>query len=1553
MEENALSADDIIVTSRLSERPGRAPDYAAENRALEALANELAERPENLLQKLAETIVELGLGESAGISIEEIAGIRQFRWVALAGVWGKLRGSTIPFDASPCGLAVRRDQLLLIERPDRFFAEAQVEPLIHEGLLLPFHVDDRPVGTLWVNAHNPIRKFDEEDARLLTRLARFAAAGFRTVQVLEEAQARRSELEQRVAAQVAEVRASEEKYRTLFETMGQGFIELKVMHDEHGRPVDLHYLELNPAFERQFGVSVAQARGKRASEFFPDFDPAWTDLFDRVARTGTPERIEEALAGRWFEVFAYPGADRRVMALYEDISERKQAEANTALLASIADDLARLTEPDDIIQSVGVRLGEALDLSLYLYCDVDEEGDEVTVHPSWQREEVLRKQTYRIADFLTGEFARSQRAGETFVVRDTVADERTDAAAYALISTASIVAVPFHRDGKWVACLAVSGATPRDWKASQIAIVQEVAERVFPRVERARAEAALQESEEKFRTVFESIDHAFVVQEILRDDGGLAIDMRYVEINPAFTRQTGLGSEIVGKLVSEVMPDVERFLIDIHDRVARTGIPERFENYNQSTGRWYNAHITAVGGEGRLAASVFEDISTRKQAEITLRESEERQAFLLQLSDALRGLADPIEIEEQATRLLARQLQVSRAVYTTFVVEGDREYVAIEREQRAPGTPSLVGRYPVEAWKDDIDTLRAGRATVIPDIELEPMSEERLASWQALGARARMGVPLVKGGRLAVVLGVHSATPRAWTAQDVELVRETGERTWAAVERARAEGALRESEAGLAAELRGTERLRGLADYLVAEDDADKLHDEILSAAIELTQSDAGTIQLYDPDTHSLVLLVTRDIEPRMTDNFHRVDADSKTACGMALRSGARTFVDFDDETDEACRMHIEAGYRSAQATPLLSRAGEPLGMLNTHWREAGHRPNERELRFLDLLARQAADLIEQHRTQTILRESESRFREFGENSSDALWIVDAATMRLEYLSPAFERIWGESRDGVMADISHWAELVHPDDRAQAGEAMPRLLAGEPFVTEYRIVRPDGDVRWIRDAGFPIVEDGVVKRGGGIAQDVTDLKRAEAAVRESDERLRQFGEASQDVLWIRDAETLQWTYLTPAFEAIYGVGRDEALAGNNYRSWLELIVPEDRRHAQAAIERIRQGEHVTFDYRIRRPTDGAIRWLRNTDFPIADATGKVALVGGVGHDLTELREAELRLQSLMEGIPQLVWRAVDGGQWTWASPQWTAYTGQSEPDSHGFGWLDPVHPDDRGSVKDIWSKAVERGSFEADYRICRSDDGQYRWFQTRATPVRDDTGRVVEWLGTSTDIDDLRELQERQKVLVAELQHRTRNLMGVVRSMSDKTARASADLPDFRGRFRDRLEALARVQGLLSRMNDHDRVTFDELIQTELSAMDGSADRVTLSGPNGVRLRSSTVQTLALALHELATNALKYGALGQSSGRLSITWSLEHEGDGGKPWLHIDWRERGVDMLPPGSAPRGTGQGRELIEQALPYQLKAKTSYTLGPDGVHCTISIPVSATTAGMEEYA
>jgi two-component sensor histidine kinase len=191
--------------------------------------------------------------------------------------------------------------------------------------------------------------------------------------------------------------------------------------------------------------------------------------------------------------------------------------------------------------------------------------------------------------------------------------------------------------------------------------------------------------------------------------------------------------------------------------------------------------------------------------------------------------------------------------------------------------------------------------------------------------------------------------------------------------------------------------------------------------------------------------------------------------------------------------------------------------------------------------------------------------------------------------------------------------------------------------------------------------------------------------------------------------------------------------------------------------------------------------------------------------------------------------------------------------------------------------------------------------------------------------------------------------MSVVRSTATKTLNTSSDLAEFEARFQMRLEALARVQGLLSRLGEHDRVNFDELVRTELEAMGAPQDAVTIEGRSGVKLRSSTVQILAMALHELATNAVKYGALAQPGGHLSISWSVTPDQVSGLPWLCVEWRETGVAVPEAFLASQPRGQGRELIERALPYQLGARTTFTLNADGVRCTIEMPVS-TQAGTD---
>ena len=331
-----------------------------------------------------------------------------------------------------------------------------------------------------------------------------------------------------------------------------------------------------------------------------------------------------------------------------------------------------------------------------------------------------------------------------------------------------------------------------------------------------------------------------------------------------------------------------------------------------------------------------------------------------------------------------------------------------------------------------------------------------------------------------------------------------------------------------------------------------------------------------------------------------------------------------------------------------------------------------------------------------------------------------------------------------------------------------------------------------------------------------------------------------------------------------------------------------------------------------------------------------------------LRQSELRFRTLVEGMPQLVWRAVNGGEWTWASPQWTAYTGLSAAESKGHGWLRALHPDDRQAAEAewVWVKAGESLEFEA--RIYHVGEQRCRHFRIRALAAREGDGEATEWLGTATDIDDLLTLQHQQTVLVMELQHRTRNLLGVIQAILLRTIKGSRTLEEFQVRIGERMAALARVQGLLSRRNEGQRVTVEALLRAEVSAhvvldQDGKSAQVAISGPADIGLRSANVQTLALALHELMTNAVKYGALSTPNGHLDISWQ-NISGDDGTRRLLINWRETGVADMPSADAPpRGSGYGRELIERALPYQLGAKTSYMLAEDGVRCSIEMEVA----------
>ncbi|WP_363352446.1 PAS domain S-box protein [Methylocystis echinoides] len=441
----------------------------------------------------------------------------------------------------------------------------------------------------------------------------------------------------------------------------------------------------------------------------------------------------------------------------------------------------------------------------------------------------------------------------------------------------------------------------------------------------------------------------------------------------------------------------------------------------------------------------------------------------------------------------------------------------------------------------------------------------------------------------------------------------------------------------------------------------------------------------------------------------------------------------------------------------------------------------------------------------------------------------------------------------------------------------------------------------------------------------------------SDELLRLLVDSATDFAIIAMNSRGEVTSWNAGAERLLGYREEEILS----HSGDVIFAPEDCAAGVPERERAEaRARGRAEDERWHQRKDGSRFWGSGVMMRLADGSGFVKIF----RNLTERRAAEQRVREseelfrlLATNIPQLVFRTKRNGARSWGSPQWIAFTGLSLEDSLGFGWVDAVHPEDREDTLAAWTRAWESGEYYVEHRFRRVADGEFRWHQTRAKPVADIDG---DWVGTSTDVHDMREFQERQQILLAELQHRTSNLLAVVQSIARQTMRASRSLDGFAAEFDGRLRALSRVQGLLARP-DHGPVDLRELVEMELEAHGGGhldRDKVTIDGPS-VMLPANVAQALALAIHELATNAVKYGALKQPSGKMGIRWRIE-DGEAEERRVALEWRETGVDMPDQGDGSSPGGYGRELIERALPYQLKAKTSLEFGPDGVRCRITV-------------
>ena len=394
--------------------------------------------------------------------------------------------------------------------------------------------------------------------------------------------------------------------------------------------------------------------------------------------------------------------------------------------------------------------------------------------------------------------------------------------------------------------------------------------------------------------------------------------------------------------------------------------------------------------------------------------------------------------------------------------------------------------------------------------------------------------------------------------------------------------------------------------------------------------------------------------------------------------------------------------------------------------------------------------------------------------------------------------------------------------------------------------------------------------------------------------------------------------------------------------WSHSAEVQDR--LRDAWRRARQGEVVRYDVPIRTTGNGRM-WIDFQLAPLRDDAGRITHLVPSGIDLTPRRNAEQASRASEERLSLALDAGGAVGTWDWDVPndivradgRFAALYGIA-PEEAAAGaphahFNASVHPADRSRVEAVVRRTLDvGGDFAAEYRVLRAD-GSEQWVLARGRCLHDDEGRPVRFPGVVVDITERKLAEERQQMLAAELDHRVKNILAVVQAMAQQSFREPGEESRL---FVGRIAALAQAHSMLAE-SGWSGASLHRLAAAALAPhrQDGAADRITLAGPD-LRLEPKAAQAMSLALHELATNAAKYGALSVSGGRVTVDWRIDA---GPAARLVLTWGEAGG---PPIAAPPArTGFGTRLIEGTLAYEFEGAARLDYRPEGLLATLELP------------
>ncbi len=397
-------------------------------------------------------------------------------------------------------------------------------------------------------------------------------------------------------------------------------------------------------------------------------------------------------------------------------------------------------------------------------------------------------------------------------------------------------------------------------------------------------------------------------------------------------------------------------------------------------------------------------------------------------------------------------------------------------------------------------------------------------------------------------------------------------------------------------------------------------------------------------------------------------------------------------------------------------------------------------------------DIDDEVRAEEALRRSERQLQQLIDTVPANIWCTTTGGIPCYLNKRAANLIGATLEDLIAPDGSRSLTIIHPEDRDAIDKAMAHAFStGTSFVGRYRQRRANGPHRWVESRAEPLRDDtGKIIQWCGVSVDIHDLVTVQEALRRSERQAQQIIDAVPTIIWSTTPEGIP-CYLNKRHTEITGVSLSDMIAADGSRR-MSLAHPDDREALNQELSRcIRAGTSFVARYRQRR-ANGPHRWVESRAEPLRDESGNILQWYGVNVDIDDmvtaqeaLHDRERELSQLVDAVPVMIWSTTPDGQPIYVNKRFTDITGASLADITGRDGsfnLSIIHPDDRAATVETLSRSLKIGiPYVITYRQLRSD-GTYRWTETRAEALRDESGVVLQWYGVSVDIDDQRRAEE-------------------------------------------------------------------------------------------------------------------------------------------------------------------------------------------------------------------